>query len=99
MVRTDRRIALTPAGAVADQRLDALLAKARTAARARWLARVGRGLRGPRRHLRMIEQVSAFVGVSWPLSHDRFRLFTTRTHLAERYPAFHGLTFVQAVRG
>ena len=50
-------------------------------------------------HLRMIEHVSAFVGISWPISQKQFELFATRTHLAERYRAFHGLTFVQAVPG
>ena len=50
-------------------------------------------------HLRMIEHVSAMIGVTWPISQQRFELFTTRTHLAQRYPAFHGLTFVQALPG
>src|SRR4051794_40353510 len=48
-------------------------------------------------HLRMIEQVSAFIGVTWPISQQRFELFAKRTHLARHYPAFHGLTFVQAL--
>ena len=37
-------------------------------------------------HLRMIEHVSAFIGVSWPISQRRFQLFTTRTHLAAALP-------------
>src|SRR3954466_6800407 len=46
-------------------------------------------------HLRMIDHVSALLGVTWPLSQRRFELFPRRTQLARRYAAFHGLTFVE----